>query len=192
MCAMVMSTHLFPLCGPDPPRLFRITKVLFPGPRWVQRPARWPQVRTVFFSLHRTGALLFFLFNWLGEEASSCDVNKENESLPKVKAAVRRAAELLRRLFRGAGGSPCGRWGLWNRRRKQLVQKGRRNRHSQTQRSGFRTALQLRPALQTLVSLSLLSLSVRAPMTRQCDDSEMKLATAEPSSPPGLGPRQFL
>lgn len=55
-----------------------------------------PQVRTVFFSLYCTGALLFFLFNWLGKEIGSCDVNKENESLPKVKPAVRQSDVLIK------------------------------------------------------------------------------------------------
>lgn len=55
-----------------------------------------PQVRTVFFSLHLTGALRFFFFNWLGREIGSCDVNKENESLPKVKPAVQPSDVLIK------------------------------------------------------------------------------------------------
>lgn len=50
-----------------------------------------PQVRTVFFFLYYPGALLFFLFNWLGKEIVSYDVNKENESLPKVKPALQQS-----------------------------------------------------------------------------------------------------
>lgn len=38
-----------------------------------------------------TGALLVFLFNWLGKEIGSCDVNKESEALPKVKPAMRKS-----------------------------------------------------------------------------------------------------
>lgn len=41
-------------------------------------------------------ALLFFLFNWLGKEIGSCDVNKENESLPKVEPAVRGSDALIK------------------------------------------------------------------------------------------------
>lgn len=41
-------------------------------------------------------ALLFFIFNWLGKEIGSCDVNKENESLPKVKPAVRQSDVLIK------------------------------------------------------------------------------------------------
>lgn len=42
-----------------------------------------------------TGALLVFLFNWLGKEIGSCDVSKENESLPEVKPAVRKSDVLV-------------------------------------------------------------------------------------------------
>lgn len=48
----------------------------------------------LFPLLHQ--AFLFFLFNWLGKEIGSCDVNKENESLPKVKPAVRQSDALIK------------------------------------------------------------------------------------------------
>jgi hypothetical protein len=41
-------------------------------------------------------ALLLFLFNWLGKEVGSSDVNKENESLPKVKPAMRHPDVLIK------------------------------------------------------------------------------------------------
>lgn len=43
-----------------------------------------------------TGALLVSLFNWLGKEIGSCDVNKENESLPQVKPAMRKSDVLIK------------------------------------------------------------------------------------------------
>lgn len=55
-----------------------------------------PQVRTVFFSLYCTGTFLFFHFNWLGKEIGSCGVNKENESLPKVKPAMQQSDVLIK------------------------------------------------------------------------------------------------
>lgn len=101
-----MSLMVIPGCsfcpyGPDLWLHFRITRTGCPGLRGAEELTRVAQVRTVFFSLCRTGALLFFLFNWLGKELGSCDVNKENESLPKVKPAVRQSDVLIKWLSSG-------------------------------------------------------------------------------------------
>lgn len=93
---MVIPICLFCQCGPDLQLHFRIIRTQFLGLCGAEWPAHVPQVRIVFFSIYRIGALLFFLFNWLGKEIGSCNVNKENESLPKVKPAMRQSDVLIK------------------------------------------------------------------------------------------------
>lgn len=84
-----------------PPAAFQNHEDWIPRTMWGWITCPGTQVTSVFFSLDRTGALLFFLFNWLGKELGSCDVNKENESLPKVKPAVQKSDMLIKWLSPG-------------------------------------------------------------------------------------------
>lgn len=93
---MVVTNCLCCLCGLDLQLHFRIMRTRFLGlcgPEW---PARCHKSEQFSFPSIALGALLFFLFNWLGKEVGSCDVNKENESLPKVKPAVRQSDVLIK------------------------------------------------------------------------------------------------
>lgn len=86
---------MFYLCGPDLWSCFGIVTTWFLGPHGAEWPSRCHMSEEFSFQrLH--WARLFFLFNWLGREKVSWDVNKDNESLPKVEPSRRRWDVLIK------------------------------------------------------------------------------------------------
>jgi hypothetical protein len=94
-CAEVIPTCVFYLCDPDLRSCFRVVTTWFLGPPGAKWPSRCHMSEEFSFHLLH-GALLFFLFNWLGREKVSWDVNKDNESLPKVKPSRRQWDVLIK------------------------------------------------------------------------------------------------
>lgn len=95
VCSGYSNLCLLPLWSWPLPT-FQNGASLIPGATWGR--VTWAGVACqksfLFHLLH--WALLFSLFNWLGKEKVSWDVNKDNESLPKVKPSRRQWDVLIK------------------------------------------------------------------------------------------------